>query len=484
MRDGTGLTHRAVYRTQGDPKMPIMKTVIAVSVLSLCAGAASAADMRSILPDAKPGECYARVMIPAKYEERLMDVVVREASERVEITPPQYKWENQRVQVSDASVRFEVVPARFRTVTESLETAPAESKWVAGSIYSSVEASAQVLSSAANSGAALESAANGQCFAEYFQPPVYETVTQQVMVSEPSENISIVPARYEWMEEQQIVAEASRQLVEIPASYETVTERVMVEEAKVVWKPGHGDVERIDQHTGNVMCLVELPPVYKNVEKRVLKAATSTKVVEVPAKYESVRVRKLVEPARQVRVETPARYRDVSVTSRVSEGSHFWREDSLTELADGARKTGNVICRKDIPAKVTSISKLVVEVPASVREVEVPARFENRRVRQLVSAAVETRVQIPEEIRQVSKRVKVSDLRMAWQPVLCETNTTQGTIERLQRALNGAGYDTGAVDGQLSAETLNAVDQFQRDNGMASGGLTLDVLNKLGVSPG
>jgi hypothetical protein len=462
----------------------MMKTMIASSVLALCAGAATAADMNSILPDAKPGECYARVMIPAQYEERMMEVVVREASERVEIVPAQYKWETQRVMVSDASVRLEVVPARLRTVTEQIETSPAESKWVAGSIYSSVEASPQMLSSAASSGVSVEGAQHGQCFAEYFQSPEYETITRQVMVSEPSEKISIVPARYEWVEEQQLVAESSRQLIEIPASYETVTERVMVEEAKVVWKPGHGEVERIDQYSGNVMCLVKVPAVYKNVEKRILKAAPSTKFVEIPAKYETVRVHKLIEPARQVRVETPARYRDISVTNKVSEGRHFWREELVHDLADGARKTGNVICKKEVPAKLSTISKLIVDTPASVREVEVPARYENKRVRQIVSSAVETRVEIPAQTRQVSKRVKVSDLRMAWRPVLCETNTTQGTIERLQRALNSAGYNAGTIDGQLSTETLNAVDRYQRDNGMASGGLTLDVLQRLGVNPG
>ena len=86
--------------------------------------------------------------------------------------------------------------------------------------------------------------------------------------------------------------------------------------------------------------------------------------------------------------------------------------------------------------------------------------------------------------RQVSKKVKVSDARFEWRPVLCETNTTTNTISELQNALIDSGYRISEVDGTMSADTLRAVEQYQRANGMATGGLTYEVLNKLGIRPG
>jgi len=68
----------------------------------------------------------------------------------------------------------------------------------------------------------------------------------------------------------------------------------MVEDAKTVWRKGRGAIEKIDNGTGDVMCLVEVPPVFKTVTKRVLKTPASTRATEIPAKYETIRVRKLV----------------------------------------------------------------------------------------------------------------------------------------------------------------------------------------------
>jgi inosine/xanthosine triphosphate pyrophosphatase family protein len=42
-------------------------------------------------PNAKPGECYARVFVPPTYKTETAQVITREASERVEIIPARYE---------------------------------------------------------------------------------------------------------------------------------------------------------------------------------------------------------------------------------------------------------------------------------------------------------------------------------------------------------------------------------------------------------
>ena len=57
-------------------------------------------------PNPKPGECYARVLIPAKVETFSEQVMTREASERIEIIPARYETATESVLVKEASTRL------------------------------------------------------------------------------------------------------------------------------------------------------------------------------------------------------------------------------------------------------------------------------------------------------------------------------------------------------------------------------------------
>ncbi len=58
---------------------------------------------------------------------------------------------------------------------------------------------------------------------------------------------------------------------------------------------------------------------------------------------------------------------------------------------------------------------------------------------------------------------------------------SKGLISALQKALNGKGYYFGAMDGNLGAETLNALHLYQSAHGMSDYGMTVETLEKLGV---
>lgn len=216
-------------------------------------------------PDAKPGECFARVVVPPVYDTTTERVLVQEAGERVEVIPAKYEWVEERVLVKEASTRIETVPAT-----------------------------------------------------------------------------------YEWVEEQVLVQAADTEIVDVPATYETVQEKVLVTPARTYWKKGRGLVEKVDNNTGEIMCLVEEPAVYRTVSKRVLKTPATTRettvpaeyktvrkqmlktpattrTVEVPAEYNTVKVRRLVEPAREKRIPIEAEYADITKRTMVEPSRMEWR---------------------------------------------------------------------------------------------------------------------------------------------------------------
>ncbi len=236
--------------------------------------------------------------------------------------------------------------------------------------------------------------APGQCFARVFEPPTYETGAETVLKRAASERIEVIPARYEWVEERVLVKEAHEKLEVVPATYEWREERVMVKPAHTVWKKGRGPIERIDDATGEIMCLVEVPAEYKTVRTRVVKTPETTSKITVPAEYTTVKVRKLVEPEKERRIEIPAEYETVTKRRQVTEG------------------------------------------------------------------------------------------RMAWRPVLCETNATRTTVRSIQQALKASGYDPGAIDGVIGNQTLSAVKSYQQAKGLATGGLTYATIASLGVTVG
>ncbi len=69
-----------------------------------------------------------------------------------------------------------------------------------------------------------------------------------------------------------------------------------------------------------------------------------------------------------------------------------------------------------------------------------------------------------------------------WRRILCEINATPEVIYNVQEALRTRGYNPGTSDGKLSVQTLDALDAFQRKEGLATQALTYETLRALGVS--
>jgi hypothetical protein len=216
-------------------------------------------------PNAKPGECYARVFVPAAYKTETAQVITREASERVEIIPARYEKVTEQVLVREASKKIEVVPETYEWVEEKILVKPAFERIIE-------------------------------------VPAVYETVRETVVDR---------PAHSVWKKGEgpiQKVDYATGEimcLVEVPATYKTVTKTVL--------------------KTPATTRKVEIPAEYTTVRKQVMKTPSTTREVTVPAEYKTVEIQKLVSPAEEKRVQIPAEQQSVTKTVVASEGRIEWQ---------------------------------------------------------------------------------------------------------------------------------------------------------------
>lgn len=253
---------------QKETEIDSLKVSLTEAQTSLAETAASQADPATaplLPPNAKAGECYARVLVPPRYETSTEQVVKTAASTRIETDPAQF-----------------------------------------------------------------------------------ETVTKQVLVKAASERLEVIPATYGWETEEVLVKPASSKLVAVPARYETVTERVLVKPEHTIWKKGSGPITKVNEITGEIMCLVTVPAeyatiskqllvseatmkevpvpaVYKTVKRKVMTAAPTTRKIEIPAEYKTVTVRNVVAPAQSRTVEIPATYQTVTSRKLVQDGYLEWR---------------------------------------------------------------------------------------------------------------------------------------------------------------
>jgi len=459
---------------------------VAVLALLLPATQASAAshekpnriDATHTLPDAKPGECYAKVIVPAKYEVKTEQVLVKPESEKVEVKPATFDVAEKPILKKEGFTKIKVIPTKFRQEIEEVEVSPAATNWVTDLGRKGIPASPALLAAAKTNGVAIENTNVNECFREYFIAAKFEQTQKEVLVKEESEEIKIAAAQFEEVEEIVTIKQASKKKIYKPAEYEIIEEKIEIEPAKAVWKKGEGPISKIDNSTGEIMCLIQVPAKYKIVKKTVLKSEPAVDLVEVPAETKALKVSKLVSDATVDKVKIPAEYKKVTITKKISDPLFIWRKSGVT--GDG-RYTGNQICLKEIPARFAKVKKLVVDTVASIVEEKVDAVTKLVKVANVATEAEEIRTKVPAEFKAVEKRSKISDERLEWRRVLCKTNMGPDINKRIQQALKDAGVYRGPVDGAIGRGTMIAVEKYQKENGLPSGGLTIDVLEKLGI---
>ncbi|RUM66827.1 MAG: peptidoglycan-binding protein [Sulfurospirillum sp.] len=453
-----------------------LSTVVALSLIAASSSLTAEAVESSIIPNAQPGECYAKALIPAKFETHTEKVLVKEASEKLQIIPAQFGTNTQKVLVKEASEKLSVIPATFKNISEKVQIRDEEVFWRT-SLKNRIPVSPEILAAAKAGGAPIDSLNPGECVREYFQPAKYTTQTETYVRKEGYDKLKIIPAKYEYVEEKVLVKEPYQKLVKVPAVYDTVTERVLVEPEKTLWKKSQCN----GTDDCGVMCLVTTPARYKTVTKRVVKTPPTTKTIEVPAVYKTIKVRKLVEPARVVKVPVPEQTATYTKTAKVSDPVFTWAKVGGAKPA-GYQYTGHQICKLARPAAYKTLTRTVVETPASTKSVEIPAVYKPITVTTVVKPAEVKRVEIPAVYNQVTKREMVSPSQVVWKRVVCKSSITSSTIIELQRKLKELGFYHGPLDGIVGSQTRAAVKAYQKQNGLPVGGITYQVLKALGIT--
>ena len=229
----------------------------------------------------------------------------------------------------------------------------------------------------------------------------------------------------------------------------------------------------------------------------------SERLEVIPAVYRTETEQVLVRPASTKRISVQPVYRTVSETVMVKPAHTEWKKgkDPLQKV-EGA--TGEIMCLVNVPAEYEAVEKQVLVEPAKTVEETIPADYRTVEKEVLVSGprtekvvipaeygtVTRTRVKTPEQkrvtpipavYRTITKTVIKEPSRTGWKRILCETNVTPSVIADLQTRLTEAGHDAGPVNGMMNSKTLDALTAYQQAHSLATGGLTYETVEALGL---
>jgi len=431
-------------------------------------------------PDAKPGECYAKVVLPAEYENVEEQVMVKEPSESISIIPAEYDSVKAEVEVVPTTKKLTPVPATYKEVVETIEVKPAMKLWKRSLEEGALPVSPVILSAVEAAGINVQNAQPGDCYREYFIPRKFKKISEEILVQGERNETEVIPPEFETVEKTIIIKPATKKLVEVPAVYEEIEEKVLISPEKTMWKKGKNPAQRVSGATGEIMCLVKVPAKYKTIKKRVLKTPATTRVEEVPAETKVIKIKKLLSDSTVKQTPVDAIYITVEKTELEKDARFTWYS-SKSKVDEKLLFSGEQICLVEEPAETIEVTKMVLDQPARIEEETVPATYEMVETQEMISEAKEVRTPVPAEYKTITKKKKVTDERIGWKRILCQTNMNKDIIAEIQQALNNKGYDAGEPDGLLGTGTRNALDKFQRENNLATGGITYETLKALGI---
>lgn len=246
------------------------KLLLLASVcFALAAGFASRvlANEADLPPNAVPGKCYQKVLIPEvveSYDDRVIDTPQRTETR---VIPAVYADQIRQTVIREARTEYIDIPATYRTVTELITVRPASSR------YETI-------------------------------PARYETITERVLVREAYTvwKRGVTPSARHGYPTRMDAGGEILCLVEVPAEYAMATRQVLREPARQV---------RID-----------IPSQTRAVARQVIDRPARVETRQIPAQYGQTTVRVLQVPERTETYTVPATYRTVR-QQRVAKAARF-----------------------------------------------------------------------------------------------------------------------------------------------------------------
>lgn len=390
-------------------------------------------------------------VIPATYKTVTEKVIATPARKDIRITPAVYGEADETVIERPASTRVETIPPTFKTVTEQVVAKP-ESVRYEPIVIPMRKVTEQALLTEGSK--RIESSA-----------AVYKTVTERVVAKEASKRLVEVPAVYETVTEQIKIADATKewkrgrayigQAINVRPLRGFVIDadgKVNGDRVEVLAAAGGKSVGVVDgQQTviGNnsnldddVMCLVPVPAQYQTVTRQVLKTAATVREIVIPAEYAMVTRQVLDRDASSREVDLPATYQTVTRQeidtdklralgykfddkgdiSAMPNGERVLRAANITGMT--ATRAGTALASKPgsktvgaqsgeegyvreikTAAVLQTVSRQVVDQPATVRTIEVAAVIKTIKRRIVVSPASTQEEVIPAVYKEVSRTV-------------------------------------------------------------------------------
>ncbi|MDB5284094.1 MAG: peptidoglycan-binding domain 1 protein [Bacteroidota bacterium] len=164
-------------------------------------------------PNAIPGHCYARCVIPDQFDFKEEQVLDKPASVNIERIAARFVVVYDTVIAVPEGKRTTIIPAQYETVMEDKLVTPATQKWV------KVQSVKNCLSS---------NPKDCEVWSLKDFPAVYEKVPRKVEVVRESERVEIIPAITKVVPRKKIVEPAQEIKTDIPPTYKTVMRKTLL----------------------------------------------------------------------------------------------------------------------------------------------------------------------------------------------------------------------------------------------------------------
>jgi len=222
-------------------------------------------------PSNNPGECWARVKVPAKYETVTQTVMTHGPYQTTKVSQPKFQSRQEQVMVKEPSVRYEVRQPTFKTVSEQIMTRPEYDKLSV-------------------------------------TPPRFSTVTEKLTMSEP---------KLVWkkgnpgdLKRQGYIIHSTADGGHMGQGYSSTTQY------------GHSGGTACGD-TCEIWCLVEEPGVQQSYTRRVMSDPGGVQRHRVPARYQTITKQVVSDPGGVREVHVPGEYRTVTVEDLVDPGGEY-----------------------------------------------------------------------------------------------------------------------------------------------------------------
>lgn len=182
---------------------------------------APAAAHPALPPEARPGETWCYIRVPAVTQTISENVLVTPASCREEWVPPITEQREEQVLVKPEERRLIPVPAEFENRQEQVLVSDSKTEW------RKVDCQPKNM----NQGEQV-----GECWTLVQLPPQYTTRATRVCIRPESTREEVVPAQYATQTRTVTVREGYTKKVDVPAVYEVRTREVEVSPARWEWR--------------------------------------------------------------------------------------------------------------------------------------------------------------------------------------------------------------------------------------------------------